>query len=610
MAKRKQQNNEEEINLWDEIAEEMRKTSKFSAISAEDEIKNQRTEHISPYHLDFKSPNTEPEDAVEGVNAQSNRGVSTTVDRMIDQVFIVADQAKRKGISLFHTLKNQWELNMQPKVASGLQLVVRRVISAGSLVGQTTGTLVRRWELKCHLQKVSLWVNEWRDYAEHHKKQMLIGFSVSVAGVAVVTLILGGMTSYEYLYNDKVLGVVKNQQDVYEIVELVDGKLASAYQAEIKIDKEQDISFRRIFAWQTQLDSQEDILNRLTYMKDMKVTGYGIYVNNKLTAVLDSRATAKSVLDEITNQYVKQEENIVYDSIGFSEDVEIKDVETKLGSLERKDDVMAFMLTGAVEKKVHLVQSGETFSSIAKLYGMSQSDLMGSNPEVIPEKLQIDQEISLIRPVPIATVETVETVTYRETIPFEVAYEETSTLYKGENTVKSQGSNGEREVQAKIVRSNGVETEKVELSSSVVTASVAQVVLQGTKEQPALIGTGRLIYPTRGRLTSRYGTRWGRMHKGIDLAAPIGTPIKAADGGTVLSAGYNGALGYMVKIDHGGGKVTVYGHCSKLHVTAGQKVFQGQHIANVGNTGNSTGPHLHFEVHVNGNTQNPLSYLN
>ena len=86
------------------------------------------------------------------------------------------------------------------------------------------------------------------------------------------------------------------------------------------------------------------------------------------------------------------------------------------------------------------------------------------------------------------------------------------------------------------------------------------------------------------------------MHYGIDLAIATGTKIRASDGGTVIFSGYSGSYGYVVKIDHGGGFVTVYAHCSKLHVKVGEKVYQGQHIANVGSTGRSTGPHCHFEV--------------
>ncbi len=457
--------------------------------------------------------------------------------------------------------------------------------------------------------KVCYAYNFGKEYAESHKKKLLIGFSIGAAAIAIVTLTIGSMTAYEYIYNGKILGVVKNQEDVYKTIDIIGDKLSCEYDAEIAINKEKDIRFHKVIAFRQDVDDKEDILNRLTYMRDMKANGHGIFVADKLVAVLESEKTAKEILRTIQNTYMKQDANIEYKKVGFAENVIIKDVETKLGDIESKEKAQEYLMTGAIEKKIHVVQSGETFSEIAKMYGLKQSELQVSNPDVVPEKLQIGQEICLNQIVPLVTVQTVEVAQYQETIPFEVICEDTGSLFKNEQTVKSKGSNGQKNVVAEIVRNNGIEVNKTEISATILAQPVSQVVLVGTKEPPPLIGTGSYIYPIRGRLTSRYGYRWGRLHSGIDLAASIGTDIKAADGGKVIFAGYNGSLGYTVKIDHGGGRVTLYGHCSKLFVKKGDKVYQGQHIADVGNTGRSTGPHVHFEVQINGNTKNPLNYL-
>jgi murein DD-endopeptidase MepM/ murein hydrolase activator NlpD len=115
--------------------------------------------------------------------------------------------------------------------------------------------------------------------------------------------------------------------------------------------------------------------------------------------------------------------------------------------------------------------------------------------------------------------------------------------------------------------------------------------------------------PVGGPITSGFGPRWGRMHQGIDIGAPTGTPIHAADGGTVVTAGWLGGYGNAVIIDHGGGRATLYGHQSRLGVGVGQSVGRSAVIGYVGSTGNSTGPHLHFEVRINGVPHNPLNYL-
>ncbi len=124
--------------------------------------------------------------------------------------------------------------------------------------------------------------------------------------------------------------------------------------------------------------------------------------------------------------------------------------------------------------------------------------------------------------------------------------------------------------------------------------------------------TLNLIKPISGIITSRFGARSSirvSNHTGLDIGASIGTPIKAAASGTVTFAGYKGSYGYMVVIAHNNEIETYYGHCSKLYVSAGQKVNQGDVIAAVGNTGNSTGPHLHLEIRVNGVAYNPQNYL-
>ena len=119
------------------------------------------------------------------------------------------------------------------------------------------------------------------------------------------------------------------------------------------------------------------------------------------------------------------------------------------------------------------------------------------------------------------------------------------------------------------------------------------------------------IWPTRGTLTSGYGWRWGRMHRGVDVAGPVGTPIVAAAMGVVERAGWNsGGYGNLVEIRHPDGSLTLYAHNNRLNVSAGQTVRQGQQIAEMGSTGYSTGPHLHFELHLSGQgAVNPVAYL-
>lgn len=137
-------------------------------------------------------------------------------------------------------------------------------------------------------------------------------------------------------------------------------------------------------------------------------------------------------------------------------------------------------------------------------------------------------------------------------------------------------------------------------------ASAARAGSGGGGGSPSRSG---LIWPVSGPVTSGFGMRWGRMHTGIDIAAGYGTAIHAAKSGVVISAGWNGGYGNATIIDHGGGFSTLYGHQSKIVVSDGQSVSQGQVIGYEGCTGHCTGPHVHFETRVNGSPQNPLDYL-
>ncbi len=111
------------------------------------------------------------------------------------------------------------------------------------------------------------------------------------------------------------------------------------------------------------------------------------------------------------------------------------------------------------------------------------------------------------------------------------------------------------------------------------------------------------------RYTSGFGQRWGRAHQGVDLAAPVGTPIVAPGEGVVTFAGWQRGYGNLIKIEHALGTETRYGHLSKIRVKVGQKVSRGALIGDMGNTGRSTGPHLHYEVRVNGAAVNPMKFI-
>lgn len=169
----------------------------------------------------------------------------------------------------------------------------------------------------------------------------------------------------------------------------------------------------------------------------------------------------------------------------------------------------------------------------------------------------------------------------------------------------------ERRIKESQEEADAVSKQEAALSSLIKSKEAPVRVSRGAVE-PVVSGRvsgAGLIWPISAPVTSEFGPRWGRLHAGIDVGAGMGAPIRAAKSGTVIYSGVMGGYGNVVVIDHGGGFSTLYAHQSRTAANEGQSVSQGQLIGYVGNTGNSTGPHAHFETRVNGNPQNPRQYL-
>lgn len=192
-------------------------------------------------------------------------------------------------------------------------------------------------------------------------------------------------------------------------------------------------------------------------------------------------------------------------------------------------------------------------------------------------------------------------------IPFETQTQYDDSLYIGESVTVTEGKTGSSMIESQTVYKNGEFESSQVVTENVVSVPVTQVIRVGTKPKDVL--QSGLLYPLSGTLSSPFGQRWGRMHEGIDIAVPVGTSVKAAECGTVIFAGAGGSYGNLVRIDHGNGVVTAYAHLDKINVSKGQTVDSNTEIAKSGNTGRSTGPHLHFEVVKDGVPLNPETYL-
>lgn len=206
----------------------------------------------------------------------------------------------------------------------------------------------------------------------------------------------------------------------------------------------------------------------------------------------------------------------------------------------------------------------------------------------------------------LSVMNTVE-FTQKETLAHEKREIPDDNLYVGESVVETPGSDGMYVTVDRQIYSNTELLSSCIIKGETCVEPVTEVVRVGTKMKNAL--EDGIVYPVHGKISSDFGPRWGRQHRGIDIAVVMNTPVAAAAYGTVITAQYKESYGNLVQIDHGYGIITSYAHLNTIDVSLGQRVSQGEIIAHSGSTGNSTGPHLHFEIINNGEYLNPSDYL-
>lgn len=239
----------------------------------------------------------------------------------------------------------------------------------------------------------------------------------------------------------------------------------------------------------------------------------------------------------------------------------------------------------AFERRIHTVAAGDTLSEIAQDYNVDIETLYAANPD-LTELIHPGDEIIIL--------------------PDKGAFYEV----KSGDTLWQIGKNFEVTVE-EIVKANKKATEHIAVGEKLFIPGARYARVNQERAEPAVARAQfkRFIWPASGEFSSPFGQRWGRVHCGIDIANEEGTNVVAAAAGKIIWAGTKGGYGHAVMIAHGNGFVTLYGHLSKSFVKQGQNVRAGQKIAAMGNTGNSTGPHLHFEILKNDEPVNPLVYL-
>jgi murein DD-endopeptidase MepM/ murein hydrolase activator NlpD len=439
------------------------------------------------------------------------------------------------------------------------------------------------------------------------------------------------LTTVYYVYlNDTYMGTVSDKNIVDQLIaEKVDA-LKKSYK-DVDLNLGSDVQYISEQVFHSTANNQEAIQN-IENAVQLQAKTTAIVIDGKPVVFLENKNTADEVIKKLKMQNVsevqlneldarkvspntslpplKENESRLLD-VRFSKNVSIMEEKVTPDKVMSSDEAVTFLEKGTLEEKKYTVQVGDVLGSIANSHGLKLADLLVLNPGLDENSpLKLGQEVKITALKPFIDVIIERESNQKEEIPFQNQVINDPSLPKGETKEKQAGINGSRTVTYHTLEQNGVTVKKDESNQQILQQPVNHVVIMGTKVIPSR-GEGHFAWPAvGGYVSSPMGYRWGKMHKGIDIARPSNLTIKAVDNGVVESAGWAGnAYGNKIVIDHQNGFKTIYQHLASIGVHVGQTVSKGSAIGIMGRTGDATGVHLHFEVYKNGALQNPLSYL-
>ena len=396
-------------------------------------------------------------------------------------------------------------------------------------------------------------------YNNNVKKIIFLIISLIIIYISVNKYLDYNSKGYEVYLGNSVIGYTKNKDIAKSNYKQIIDNLNSNID-EDKVITKKSLYFKRVYEDVNSSDYNEFERNILNTIND-KINLKSLTIDNKKIGYVANKTNVNDILLKVCDIYAKNN--------GISKD-KIKSVNVK-GNIKLKDEV----------------------ASVSKL---------DSIDELANKIVNINKDMLCMDII----------TNYKKVVNIEpsVKIERTNDMLLGESKVK-EGKLGKKEQSIKVTYRNGQKINTEVLSEKIIKDSVSKVVYKGTKS-PMTSNKTLLINPTRGGLvvTSAFGERWGRHHNGMDIAGNMGDPIVATTDGVVKNVFYEkDGYGNVVILEHKGGIETRYAHMSKSEVKEGEKVKKGDLIGRVGNTGRSTGPHLHFEVRINGNPVDPQGYL-
>ncbi len=499
-------------------------------------------------------------------------------------------------------------VNLSKIKLNGIFAKLRQLISAFNIK-----------HLKLSVSKITQWANQHFKKIPLKSPKFISGALAVVLACGGIAIYLNGTASVSYIYvNGEKVGMVSSPEDGQKLVDIVLTKHASDSDQTIKTHDQITYETARVkkSALLEKAFTEKQLGEKLTYYAE----GYEIKLGDDQLAVLASQADANTLLTQYQNYYTKPSETNKVETVQFEESITTNVIETKPEEVLSIADAFKKLIAGKITSTDYVVQDKDSWWLIARKNDMKTKEVLAGNPGTTEDSvLKPGQTIKIVKSTPFLNVISKGVSTTTEVIPFDVQTKTDSSLASGKTVVKQAGSDGEKIVTTSYVQKNGKTVTSQVLDEKVTKQAVIQVVSKGPTQVAVASsystsrGSGTisgLTWPAYSHhVNSYYGYRGSGFHSGIDFAGDVGDPIMAAASGTVVSAGWNGSYGKSVLIDHGNGVMTRYAHASQLSVSTGQQVSAGQVIGGIGATGNATGPHLHFEIIINGSTVNPANYL-
>ena len=383
--------------------------------------------------------------------------------------------------------------------------------------------------------------------------------------------------------------------------------------------EEADLSYSPVYTLRIVSDSDsyatvQGLADKLLISSHEELSdAWGVYVDGEFIGAVEKRDKIIKAMSGELDKYASKLSAMV-NEVYYTKEITYQEGVYLRSSLMPEDKMIRKLTATSVTEGTYTVTSSDTPQLVAATHGMTEAELVRLNPR-IEKRFREGMRLKVFnysRAIPIAYTQTMNVTSF---IDYSTIRVETSALNRGVEKVISKGVIGERTSEVLVTYIDGTEESRQVLSTAITKLPVPEQIGIGTySAQPAsahtkLMGSGKFGWPVNGGyISDHFGGE--RKHKGLDIAAPTGTEIYAAEGGTVYRAGWNsGGYGNYVIIDHPDGYRTLYGHASSVVAYEGQVVEKGQLIAYVGSTGDSTGPHCHFEVRINNICQNPEDYL-